>query len=179
MPEPRSIEERLRTVETTLSNVDVGNLDGTSEHSRIGDLASAVSDLEERIGELEAGLQAVRGYVGNIDHVNETVERRANAALAAVERLETAPSTPPRLATAQRPHSLDSAQPPTPHDPSEPNPSAPSEQQSTGNQHASQRDRESPTDSTGSPGGGVSPTDRDVEAAGEPTSTIDRIKDLL
>lgn len=65
-------------------------------------LADRIDALEERVTDLEAGLQAVRGYVGGIDHVNETVERRANAALAAVERLEAAPKTPPPIATAER-----------------------------------------------------------------------------
>jgi hypothetical protein len=33
--------------------------------------------------------------------VNQSVERRANAAIAAVERLESAPKTPPDLATVE------------------------------------------------------------------------------
>lgn len=41
--------------------------------------------------ELEAGLQATRGYVGKMDHENQSVERWANAAIAAVERLEGPP----------------------------------------------------------------------------------------
>jgi hypothetical protein len=60
---------------------------GSSE--AIGDQVEERLDaLEAELAQLQAGLQAVRGYVGNIEHVNESVERQANAAMAAVERLE-------------------------------------------------------------------------------------------
>jgi chromosome segregation ATPase len=45
-------------------------------------LAARIETLEADVAELEAGLQAVRGYVGNVRSVNEDVERRADAALA-------------------------------------------------------------------------------------------------
>lgn len=64
-----------------------------------GDVESRLAAVEAELAELEAGLQAVRGYVGNIDHVNESVERRANAALAAVDRLESVTGPAPSIAT--------------------------------------------------------------------------------
>jgi hypothetical protein len=47
-------------------------------------------------------VHAVRGYVGEIRHVNAEVERTANAAVAAVDRLDAASGTPPAIATADR-----------------------------------------------------------------------------
>lgn len=89
---------------------------GTRQPSEDGKAAStgAPTDIEARLdaveaelAELQAGLQALRGYVGNVDHVNEAVERRANAALAAVERLEATPTTPPSLASVSEPPDRD------------------------------------------------------------------------
>ena len=102
MPEARTLEERLRSVEQALTaqEDDVVVTEQAADPEALSAVESRVDDLEDRLLELEAGLQAVRGYVGNVNHVNEAVERRANAAVAAVERLE---STPPRLATVQRP----------------------------------------------------------------------------
>jgi len=62
---------------------DAGNL-----AERVSALESQLGDAEDRIAELEAVTQALRGYVGNVRSVNEDVEQRADAALAAVERLE-------------------------------------------------------------------------------------------
>ena len=110
MPETRTIEERLRAVERTLGNRN-GPSDAACRSDCAGDREDGVSNrldrLEDRVAELEAGLQAVRGYVSNLDHVNESVERRANAAIAAVERLDRTPRTPPNLATVQRPAAAD------------------------------------------------------------------------
>lgn len=44
--------------------------------------------LERRVRELEAATRALRGYVGDRRAVAASVERRADAALAAVDRLE-------------------------------------------------------------------------------------------
>lgn len=52
-------------------------------------LAARVATLEARVDELDAAIQAVRGFLGGVSAVNEAVERRADAAVAAVERLET------------------------------------------------------------------------------------------
>jgi hypothetical protein len=109
MPERRSIDERVGALErrlsaepgdtakTTGSEPPGGESRARSDHA---DLRDRIETLESTVAELEAGLKAVRGYVGTVEHVNETVERRADAALAAVERLESAPKTPPPIATA-------------------------------------------------------------------------------
>lgn len=56
--------------------------------SRVAELESTTTRQSDRMDELDAGLQAVRGFLGGVDAVNEAVERRADAAIAAVERLE-------------------------------------------------------------------------------------------
>lgn len=58
--------------------------------SRVAAGETAADRRDDRLDELDAGLQAVRGFLGGVDAVNEAVERRANAALSTVERLERA-----------------------------------------------------------------------------------------
>ena len=48
-----------------------------------------IDALERRVSELEATTRALRGYVGDRRAVAASVERRADAALAAVDRIET------------------------------------------------------------------------------------------
>lgn len=91
MTETDTLEQRLRTVERAVT-------DGTTEFPEITELAEIerrvaaveerVADIDERTSDLEAATQALRGYVGNVRSVNEDVEQRANAALAATDRLE-------------------------------------------------------------------------------------------
>ena len=71
------LERRLEAVERALSDEE--------PLERIDRL----DDLEERVVELEAAVQALRGYVGSVRAVNEDVERRADRAFrkaAVVER---------------------------------------------------------------------------------------------
>jgi polyhydroxyalkanoate synthesis regulator phasin len=85
------IEERLSAVERTV-------VDGDYELTELTDLASLAADVEElesrldsleqRFAELEASAKATQGYVSNIESVNEDVEQQADAAIAAVDRLE-------------------------------------------------------------------------------------------
>ncbi|GCF15005.1 hypothetical protein Harman_29400 [Haloarcula mannanilytica] len=92
MTDIETLAERLRTVERTIT-------DGTTEFPEVTELAELetrietieqrVDDIGERTADLEAATQALRGYVGNIRSVNEDVEQRADAALAATDRLET------------------------------------------------------------------------------------------
>ncbi len=50
--------------------------------------ADRLDDLETRVAELEAAVQAIRGYVGEVRAVNEDVERRADRALRKAEAVE-------------------------------------------------------------------------------------------
>jgi phage shock protein A len=84
------LERRLRTVERTLTGED-HDLEAVRDRGELVDrvetLEERLADAEERVDELEAANQALRGYVGNVRSVNEDVEQRAEAALAAVDRL--------------------------------------------------------------------------------------------
>jgi len=69
--------------------------DGAAMAERIATAERRVDELDDRVAELEAATQALRGYVGNIRSVNRDVEKRADAALAKVESIEAStPSTP-------------------------------------------------------------------------------------
>lgn len=91
MTDIETVSERLRTVERAVT-------DETTEFPKVTELAALedrvdaveqrVDDIDERTAELEAATQALRGYVGNIRAVNDDVEQRANAALAATDQLE-------------------------------------------------------------------------------------------
>ena len=114
MTDIETLAERLRTVERAVT-------DGTTEFPEVTELAELenrmdtveqrIDDIDERTAELEAATQALRGYVGNIRAVNEDVEQRADAALAATDRLEVrldeelaslSASGPPATRTDQR-----------------------------------------------------------------------------
>lgn len=85
-----SIEARLEAVERALTDGEtpVANLeDAATLRSGLVETNERLDDLEERVAELEAATQAIRGYVGNVRQVNEDVERRADAALAKAEAL--------------------------------------------------------------------------------------------
>jgi len=85
-----TIEERLAAVERALTDDHDHDLAALAE---AGDLAERVETLEteckayeDRIAELEAATQALRGYVGNVRAVNEDVRQRADRALELAER---------------------------------------------------------------------------------------------
>ena len=90
MPDEETLDRRLRAVERTLTDgEDVESApDSGALADRVETLEAELVDARDRITELEAATQALRGYVGNVRSVNEDVERRADAALAAVERVE-------------------------------------------------------------------------------------------
>jgi chromosome segregation ATPase len=91
MPDEDTLERRLRAIERTLTDGDhevTAIRDAGDRIDRIEALESRLTDVEDRLADLDAGTQALRGYVGNVRSVNEDVEQRADAALAAVERLE-------------------------------------------------------------------------------------------
>lgn len=85
--DPEGLDERLRAVERTLTDdVDVSDIeDRAALESRLDDLEARLDELADRVDEADAGLQAVRGYVGDLRSVNRDVERRADAALARAE----------------------------------------------------------------------------------------------
>ncbi|MEF8831080.1 MAG: hypothetical protein V5A23_06035 [Halobacteriales archaeon] len=86
MPDTDRLAARLDTVERALTGDDHGFAtagDATAANERIDDLDERVDDVERRLADLEAAVRALRGYVGNVEAVNEAVERRADTALAA------------------------------------------------------------------------------------------------
>lgn len=85
------LEARLEAVERALTGGEtaVADLeDAAALRAGLAEGNERLDDLEERVTELEAATQALRGYVGNVRQVNEEVERRADAALAKVQSLE-------------------------------------------------------------------------------------------
>jgi len=91
MPNLETLDERLRAVERALTDddSDLTDLRDAAELTRdVERLAGRLDDAEERLADLDAATQALRGYVGNVRAVNESVERRADAALAKAESVE-------------------------------------------------------------------------------------------
>ncbi|WP_424000026.1 DUF7310 family coiled-coil domain-containing protein [Haloarcula salina] len=91
MTDVETLAERLRAVERAVTDGETAFPEVTDlgEYEERADaLEDQVDDLADRTADLEAATQALRGYVGNVRAVNEDVESRANAALAAVDRLE-------------------------------------------------------------------------------------------
>lgn len=83
-----SIERRLEAVERALTDGD-HDLSALGEEAdaleRLDALAADVESLGDRVAELEAATQAIRGYVGNVRAVNQEVEQRADLALSKAE----------------------------------------------------------------------------------------------
>jgi uncharacterized coiled-coil protein SlyX len=85
------LEARVAAVERALADGDatVAALsDAADVHDRLDDVEARLDALAERADALEATVQSLHGYVGELEHVNERVERRADAARAAVDRLD-------------------------------------------------------------------------------------------
>jgi ABC-type transporter Mla subunit MlaD len=87
-----TIEERLSAVERALTDGDqqlseFAAAAGTTE--RLNDLDADIEALDDRVAELEAATQALRGYVGHVRAVNEEVEQRADLALETAEAATT------------------------------------------------------------------------------------------
>lgn len=83
-----TLEERLAAVERTLTDGDhdLTALEDVGETvDRLDALDAETDTLDERIAELEAATQALRGYVGNIRATNNEVEQRADLALEKAE----------------------------------------------------------------------------------------------
>lgn len=91
MSDVEALSARLRTVEQAVTDGECSFPEATelSEiETRLGAAEDRIEELEASVDELDAAIQALRGYVGNVRSVNEDVEQRADAALAATERLE-------------------------------------------------------------------------------------------
>jgi len=88
-----TLEQRVDALERALTDGRTADVEGLPEAAesaeRLDELAATVETIDDRVAELEASVQALRGFVGGVDAVDEAVERRANAAIARVERLET------------------------------------------------------------------------------------------
>lgn len=85
------LEARVEALERALTDgegdfTDIGT--AAERADRLADLEKRLDSLADRVCELEAATQAVRGYVGNVRAVNDDVESRADAALAKAEALE-------------------------------------------------------------------------------------------
>jgi len=86
-----ALRERVETLERAVTDGDhdlSAFADEAEAVDRLDTLESRVDAFEDRIEELEAATQALRGYVGNVRSVNADIEQRADAALAKVESLE-------------------------------------------------------------------------------------------
>jgi phage shock protein A len=91
MPDSETLDERLRAVERALTDGDHDLTeieDAADHHARLDALDDRLTAVEDRLVDLEAATQALRGYVGNVRAVNREVEHRADAAIAAVESLD-------------------------------------------------------------------------------------------
>jgi hypothetical protein len=84
------LDERIDAVERAIT--DGHSADGLTDAARmerrLDDLEATVDDVDDRLADLEAAVQALRGFAGGVRAVDEEVERRANAAVARVDRLE-------------------------------------------------------------------------------------------
>ena len=59
----------------------------TDAPATVAELERSVAELERSVADLSAELDAVRGLLGGVRAVNDSVERRADLALSLVERL--------------------------------------------------------------------------------------------
>jgi uncharacterized coiled-coil protein SlyX len=90
--------DRLPALDARLTALERAVTDGESDLQTLADTATAdarldelearTSEIETRLDELDAAVQALRGYAGGVRAVNREVERRADAALSAVDRLD-------------------------------------------------------------------------------------------
>lgn len=91
-----SLAARLAAVERAVTDGEPVDLsEAAAVQRQLDDVADDLEVLVERVDALEATVQSLHGYVGEIEHVNERVERRADAARAAVERLDDQPTARP------------------------------------------------------------------------------------
>jgi len=84
------LEERVAALEHAVTDGE-GDPAALAEAAvtveRVEDCEATLEDIADRVAELEAATQALRGYVGNVRSVNREVEERADLALSRVEAL--------------------------------------------------------------------------------------------
>ncbi|MDG5775861.1 hypothetical protein QA599_05355 [Haloarculaceae archaeon H-GB1-1] len=84
-----ALERRLRTVERALGDDETHTKPlSTADVADTTEFERRLDALESDLTELQAAVQAIRGYVGNVRSVNDEVADRAETALAKVEALE-------------------------------------------------------------------------------------------
>jgi hypothetical protein len=90
MDEERPLHERVAALERAVTDghADDGLPDAGRMAARVDDIEAAVEELDDRMAELDAAVQALRGFAGGVRAVDEEIERRANAAISRVDRLE-------------------------------------------------------------------------------------------
>lgn len=90
MDDGRSLRERVDALERAVTDghTDDGLPDAARTAARVDDLEATVEEMDDRLAELEAAMQALRGFAGGVRAIDDAVERRANAAVARVDRLE-------------------------------------------------------------------------------------------
>ena len=85
------LEQRLSAVERVVVDGDMA-LDElatlTSLSETVSTLETRLEEHERRLADLEAAIQSIEGYVGNVESINDGVERQAATAVATVDRLE-------------------------------------------------------------------------------------------
>lgn len=85
------LEQRVAAVENTVTdgNVDFEEVSEITELiQEVESMSDRLETLERRLVEIEGATQSLEGYLGNVRSVNQETEDRADAAIAAVDRLE-------------------------------------------------------------------------------------------
>lgn len=90
MDEERPLHERVAALERAVTDghADDGLPDAGRMATRVDDIEATVEELDDRMAELDAAVQALRGFAGGVRAVDEEIERRANAAISRIDRLE-------------------------------------------------------------------------------------------
>lgn len=87
MADTDTLTARVRSLERALTDADADDV-AFRDTERLDELDARLTALENRLDSLDGDVQAVRGLAGELEHVNDAVERRADAALAAADRLD-------------------------------------------------------------------------------------------
>lgn len=94
MTDTEQLAERLSALERTVAEFDVGTPDenasngGSDVAEDLEGFATRLDEVETRLSDLEGKMQALAGFASNVESVNDEVERQADVAIAAVDRIE-------------------------------------------------------------------------------------------